>query len=311
MGKCTLCGSKATVNTQDNASRTIYNCQSCGVFVLSDLVAVEAARVGSELAAYFAARKLAGNVEIVLVSFEKAKKDKDYLQLTVEQILHYFPRSFSEKSDLVLKNLSSLSAYGGQEIKVEGLDMCPVFYTRKRAFDALSFVIQSMQKAELLDVNYYGSSFFPCGVIIAPKGWDRLEQIQNGRVKNDTALLHCGSKEDETSDTFRSAAQKSMRECGYRMEMSVAARPGGKIGYELFAQIKNSRFVVCDLTQGGHSAYYLLGMANALAKPHIVTCHSGALKHLEFHAGQANVLSWNNEEDLYLQIFNAVRALVD
>lgn len=310
MAKCILCGAKATRNVQESASRSIYNCQNCGVFVLSDLVVDEAKRNGNKLAAYFTNRKLAGHNEIVLVSFELAKKDKDYLQLTVDQIASQYPTSFTDQMDLVLENLVRLSEYAGAEIKVENLDMAPVFYLKQTNYDALSFVIKSMHKFELIEVNYYGSSFFPCGVIVSPKGWDRVSQIQAGQVNQSSAMVVHSMTDDEIGRMFRKAARKAAKECGYDVVESSTASSENIVNHEMISMAKGSQFVICDLSHSAGAAYYTVGMASALGKNQVLTCHSKARKKLQVDAEQISVLGWSEEEELYLKILNAIRAQI-
>jgi hypothetical protein len=312
MAKCILCNNKATANVQNNASRTIYNCQSCGVFVVSDLVTDEVKQYAGELAAYFTHRKLEGLSEVVLITFEKANKDKDYSQLTVSQILEQHPNSFSRVTDRILENLSALSHYCGEEIKVEGLDMCPVFYAKKQNYDALSFMIKSMQKFDLIEVNYYGSSFFPCGVVVGPKGWERLAEITEGCAMPDCAFLYLSGNEGPLGDSFRSVARKVAREQGYRaVEMGAGDHHfSDRVTLEVLAGVRNARFTVCCLGDAAGSSYYVAGMSRAMGKPTILTCHQSLLKKLKIDPEQLTVLSWTDEKDLYLQIQSAIRALV-
>ena len=310
MGKCILCNAKATVNTQDNASRTIYSCQSCGVFVVSDLVTNQVKRNGNELAAFFTSRKLAGHNEIVLITFDKAIKDKDYVQLTVDQILNQYPKSFTQITDMVLLNLSRMSSYAGEEIKVEGLEMCPVFYVRKQNYDALSFIIKSMQKFELLEVNYYGSSFFPCGVIISPKGWDRISRMEDGKAEQESALIYLPGKGNDYTETFGRVASKAARECGYQVEELGSSGMTDQVDNEMVSMIKSCRFLICGMPNATGGAYYAAAMATALGKTTILTCHQSFLKKLEINTEQIPVLTWKDEHELYLQIRNAIRALV-
>lgn len=310
MGKCILCGVNATVNEQDNASRTIYNCQKCGVFVVSDLIADQVHQHGSELAAYFTSRKLAGINEIVLISFDKAVKDKDYVQLTVEQILSQFPKSFSEMADMILLNLTRMSSFAGEEIQVDGLGMCSLFYVRKANYDALSFVIKSLQKFGLLEVNYHGNTFFPCGVIVSPKGWDRISQLENGQTDQDIALIYLPPKDDDNAAVFRKVAKKAAKECGYQVAEMGGAGSNPLIGHELLAQLKCCRFLICDLTAATGSSHYAVAVAQTLKKATVLTCHHSHMEKLEFDTAQVCVLSWADEKALYLEILNAIRALV-
>lgn len=311
MAKCILCGVKATSNVQDSASRTIYNCPYCGVYVVSDLATADAARYGSELAAYFASRKLAGINEIVLISYDKAKKDRDYLQLTVKQILSHFPATFSGQMDMALQNLSMLTTYEGEEVKIDSLDMAPIFWVRKKSYDALSFLITSLQKFDYIEVNYYDNAFFPCGIIINPKGWSRISALRDGRITQKTALIVPSGNTDERSELFRRVAEKAARVCGYHVTVSNTASSDGKINLETVALIKNSRFLITDLTCAGAAAYYAVGMSASLGRKNILTCHRDERKALQMDAEQFSILSWLDEQQLYLEIQNAIRALVE
>lgn len=310
MSTCILCNGKATTNAQDNASRTIYNCHSCGVFVVSDLAAAQVKKHCNELAAYFTSRKLAGYNEVVLITYDLALKDKDYLQLTVDQILEQLPRTFSQTTDMILVNLARMSSYAGEEIKVEGLDMCPVFYVKKQNYDALSFIIKSMQNSNLIEVNYYSSSFFPCGVIIGPKGWDRLSEMEEGMSGQNLALIFLPSGKSDYAEPFRKSVTKAVRECGYKVVEANSAGIGEKAGYELIAQIKNANFVICGMTHATGVIYYSAGLARAFGKTTILTCHEDLVNQLEVNTQQISVLTWGNEKQLYLQVLSAIRALV-
>lgn len=311
MSKCVLCGEKASVTDQEYASRTIYSCPTCGVFVLSDVVVDSAKEYSNYLAAFFASRKLADNNETVLVSYDKARRDRDYLQLTVDQIVAQFPVSFSEKSQLVLKNLEHLSSYEGEIIRVEGANMCPVFYTRKQSLDALSFVIQSMQKMELLDVTFYSNSFFPCGVTITGKGWDRISLMASEKNLTDRVMVHYYTENEQQQVMYRVAALKALKATGYKMNEGFCSGCRNKIGHELIAQVKNNRFIICDISSPNGAAFYMAGVAKALGRTCILTCHGSKMEDLEVAIDQISVLSWNNEKELELQLINAIHALVD
>lgn len=310
MAKCILCGANATVNTQDNASRTIYNCHNCGVFVVSDLVTHQLKKHRCMLAAYFTNRKLAGFNDTVLISYDKAKRDKDYLQLTVEQLLEQSPKNFTALMDKVLQNLSHLSAYEGAEIKVESLESFPLFYVKQASYEAMSFVIKSMQKMELLEVNYYGNSFFPCGVIIAPKGWDRLARMQSNTAEEKTALLLCSGVVEERADIIQAAAKQAAKESGYCLAEVRTLHASDCVDHELIGLIKQNALLIGDLSNVSAALYYAVGMAQALGKTNVLTCHASEKEDLRVNPQQVSVLLWEDEKDLYLKTLNAIRALM-
>lgn len=308
MGNCFLCESKAIINRQDSASRTIYNCPACGMFVVSDLAEADAQKKANEIAAFLVNRKLSSTNEIVLISFEKASHDKDYLQLTVNEITELFPESFSEQMDRALLNLNYLTSYAGEEVKVEDVRMSPVFCARKSNHDALSFIIKSMQKAGFVEIKFYGGSFFPCGVIVSARGWDRISELKKGNSERDILFAYTACGESERGDQFHKAVRKAARECGFTIQDSMDA--DAKVNFELITHVKSSKIIVCDLTEPACEAYYTAAFARAKNKLCILTCHESAKKKLRLDEQQMSILFWNSPETLHLQVLNAVRAQI-
>lgn len=312
MTDCLTCGSMAVDNRQDNASRAIYSCPNCGTYVVSDIAEAEVKRYSNEVAAFLVARNLTDSSGTVLISFEKAKKDKEYIQLTVDQIVSRFPKDFTEAMEMSLLNLIALSTYGGEEIMIKKLDKAPLFYVRRRNFEALSFMIKSMHKADLVEVNYYESAFFPCGVVVSPKGWDLAKKIRDGgsRKKGGAAFLVLPRREEEArSAALWTAARKSLEDCGMKWVENSAIAPGREVGAALAAEVRQSNLVICDLSEGTEEVYFALGMAVALRKPVIITCHRDEKKNMRLNPGQFPVVLWEGNKDLYLELYNSIRAM--
>lgn len=309
MPACFVCNSKAVITRQDNSSRTIYNCEQCGVYVVSDLAQDQIKKHRHEVSAFLRHRQLAGNSDIVLISYDKAKLDKGYLQMTVSQIVELFPASFSEQMDRALENLALLSAYPGDEIKVESLDDASVFYLRHESLEALSFVIRAMMKESLIEVNYFGSSFFPCGIIVSPAGWDRVAAFAAGsrEPRKDLLLLMGGAGQDLAND-LRGAGQKTAKECGMRLITSDMIALEGMIGNGLEAAVRSAEYILIDLSFSKPESYFAMGYARALGKQLLVTCHENRRKKLEIDPARNGVVFWDEQKLLQLEYFNFIKA---
>jgi hypothetical protein len=70
------------------------------------------------------------------------------------------------------------------------------------------------------------------------------------------------------------------------------------------------KFAVCCLGAATGPTYYVAGMARAMGTPVILTCQKSLIKRSHFDTEQINVLTWEDEKELYLQIQSAIRALV-
>lgn len=312
MAACILCEANAIANKQENASRTIYSCPNCGVYVVSDVVMDDVLEHAYKIASYMMHRKLSGQEHPVLISYNKTKKDKEYLQLTVEQIVSRFPNSFSKRVDMALDNLGKMSQYGGEEIRISSLEQGPWFYIAKPDLEALSYIITSMHKAELIDVTYYNSMFFPCSVVVSPKGWERIEVMERGEngQKNHACLVF-SRLEEPWSVAMRIAARKVLDDCGFDSAESWTVNADNVVDFALITQIKRSSLVICDLTDGSGETYYAAGLARALGKVTILMCNAAEKAKLRVNANHLHVILWKDNRDLYTELYNMIRALTD
>lgn len=308
MGNCLLCASNSIINRQDSASRTIYNCPRCGVFVVSDVAVPDVMVKADEIAAYLMRRKLSNAKDTVLISYEKSKLDKDYLQLTADRIADLFPGSFAEQMDMALQNMALMSGFPGDEVRLDDLKMAPLFYVRKARLEALTFIIKCMQRADLIEVNYYGSAYFPCGVTVSPKGWERIGALQrHGTVRR--MIFSCPPRNgSEMGALFNKTVEKLAEDFGFHLVNNFSERSDAKVTNELTASVKSAAVVVCDLTDHLGGAYYAAGLAAGLRKPCLLTCHVSARKKLQVDESQRSVIFWETQEGLYLELLNAARA---
>jgi len=312
MDNCILCGASAIVNKQESASRTIFSCPKCGVFVISDLAEKEIHEHTDEIMAFLARRKLLQSDDTLLISFEKANIDKDYLQLTVDQIVGVFPKTFAEQTDMVLKNLELLSNSAGDEIKIEDLKSAPLFFLKKPSLDALSHIIKAMRHAELIDVHFYSRSFFPCGVIISAKGRDRLSALNKDAAKRKSLLVFVSKSDKELFNPFLKAVRKAVHECGGRYALHIPhAGAEDKIGNALISGVNAAKAVICDLSEHSGEAYYVAAFAKARNKICLLTCNQSAEKELRINTDELGVIIWEKQDRLYLELLNALKAKLE
>ncbi|MCW5608337.1 MAG: hypothetical protein KIT26_09815 [Nitrosomonas sp.] len=87
-----------------------------------------------------------------------------------------------------------------------------------------------------------------------------------------------------------------------------------KIDDEIIAEIKRSRFVVADFTQGDSGArggvYYEAGFAHGLNMPVIFTCRADALNNVHFDTRQYNHIVWENIDALRNQLAQRISATI-
>jgi nucleoside 2-deoxyribosyltransferase len=87
-----------------------------------------------------------------------------------------------------------------------------------------------------------------------------------------------------------------------------------KIDDAIIAEIRRSKFIVADFTQGADGArggvYFEAGFAMGLGIPVIFACHHDMTKSLHFDTRQYNHIVWSDAEDFKLQLQQRIEARI-
>lgn len=88
----------------------------------------------------------------------------------------------------------------------------------------------------------------------------------------------------------------------------------GKIDDEIIAEIRRSRFLVADATNGDDGArggvYYEAGFAHGLGLPVIFTCRNDMIDKVHFDTRQFNHIVWESPDDLRKQLANRIGSVL-
>ena len=86
----------------------------------------------------------------------------------------------------------------------------------------------------------------------------------------------------------------------------------GKIDDRIIAEIKRSKFIVADFTQGEDGArgsvYFEAGFARGLEIPVFFTCHKNSINDVHFDTRQYNHIVWEKPEDLCKKLADRISA---
>ena len=88
-----------------------------------------------------------------------------------------------------------------------------------------------------------------------------------------------------------------------------------KIDDEIFAEIRRSRFLVADMTQGNDGArggvYFEAGFAQGSGSfQYLYACRKDRIKHLAFDTRQFYHIVWDTPDELRKQLATRIRARV-
>ena len=116
----------------------------------------------------------------------------------------------------------------------------------------------------------------------------------------------------EDMDTaYEEGIASAIRDAGYIPVRIDRKEYVSKIEDEVIAEIRRSKFVIADFTQGGEKArgsvYYEAGFAHGLGLSVIFTCHKDSLGKLDFDTSHYNHIVWDSAEDLREKLRNRIR----
>ena len=120
--------------------------------------------------------------------------------------------------------------------------------------------------------------------------------------------------DESMEDAYEKGIAPAVREAGYEPLRIDQKDHNNKIDDEIIAEIKRSRFLVADFTQGETGArggvYYEAGLAHGLNIQVIFTCREDALDDVHFDTRQYNHITWNTPEELRKSLVQRISATI-
>lgn len=108
---------------------------------------------------------------------------------------------------------------------------------------------------------------------------------------------------------MREAIKKGITEAGYIAILIDEVEHNGFITPELLKHIRDSKFVVVDLSHQNNGAYFEEGYAMGLGKPVIQLCKKNVQLH--FDIAQKNTIIWETEDEIVDRLKNRIKATIE
>lgn len=335
---CPICGyPEAEKHEQYDPMTIFYMCPICGRYEFSETEMIRPSLDKKKLGAFLYykefRRKDDWSVEYRYHTTLSKEKCDEYVaefksgnnthghpvHMDNDIINSWYPRSFAEKVNMILIKLDEIADYIGQEINITKYELYGLMFVERYKSDGKTvFAEEEMNRQAffffnyLIDVGYIKGSSSISGdkvgsITITPEGYKRIDQLQRdtGEGRNVLVAMKFG---DDTRN-LREAIKLGIRDAGYNPILIDEVEHNELITPELLSHIRNSKFVVVDLTHQNNGAYFEEGYAMGLGKPVIQLCQSG--EKLHFDIAQKNTIIWETEEDIPLRLKNRIMATID
>ena len=224
-------------------------------------------------------------------------RSKDPLQAheRADRLLRLIARSSSTVGELVDLNsdlYASVAPYPTNPTFLSAMA-----WSESTAPEEIDYLIKYLaERAWITTSRQYPSGCF----VVTVDGYSRIEE-QATNVDSSQAFIAMWI-EDSMNEAFASGIEPAIAHAGYK-PLRIDMKPDvDKIDDEIIAEIRRSRFMVADFTQGDDGArgavYFEAGFAHGLGIPVIYTCRSDMVDKLHFDTRQYAHIVWNNPEEL-------------
>lgn len=117
-----------------------------------------------------------------------------------------------------------------------------------------------------------GNAFFINPLRLTFSGWSRVDEIKKGKTDTHQAFMAMKFGDPETDALFRDHFKAAVKATGFNLKRLDEEPRAGLIDDRLRVEIRQSRFLIADLSHGNPGAYWEAGYAEGLSKPVIYTC---------------------------------------
>lgn len=322
---CMVCGNKnAKVEQIHDPVSKFISCPVCGMYKISEENSNFKMIDKNKLASFlfykgFKEHTLPGNNERRYYTTIENETNSGGMPIYIDSLMvdSWYPCTLSEKTDKILLKLNDLSEYMGDKIGLDREALYSCFFVdrfnpvngERRSEDELE--TQAMYMFDYLSENGYVQGKILDNnlnnLIITPKGYCRIEEWQRKISKGNDVLV--AMKFGDDTKKLREAIRQGISEAKYNAIFIDEVEHNEFITPELLKHIRDSKFVVVDLTHQNNGAYFEEGYAMGLGKTVIQLCKKSTKLH--FDIAQKNTIIWEREEDIPLRLKNRIDATIE
>lgn len=236
------------------------------------------------------------------------ERDAEPPQITTEKLENlkttipdYSPR---EKQVRLLHNIELKTGYPGQRVVLNYKDDFPLAWAS--GYEEFFYYISSLKDRGLLSADM---AMGQCDVTITADGWDYLEQLER-HIEDRTQVFVAMSFSEDLKPLWEGPISRAIKKAGYKPHRVDAEPHIDRIDAKIISEIKNSRFVVADVTEQKRGVYFEAGFAQGLGLPVLWCVRKDDLDKVHFDTRQYNHIVWETVDDLETQLYDFICAII-
>jgi nucleoside 2-deoxyribosyltransferase len=301
---CPICKlQNQDVREANSGEKLTYKCARCGNFKISHSAELTAKKKNS-------GPKISGWIrnlcELGMDTPEINTKILAEIELSIPD---YNP---SDKQYLFLRNISRKSKYPGDSVSIFPELDYPLAWAS--APEEILFYIRFLVERDLLvwtgdreDSMARGAE--SVSVAVSPYGWKYLDEYEQRAIELSQAYVAM-SFSPSMKAVWEKAIKPAINDAGYKACCVDVEKHRDKINAKIIAEIRNSLFVVAEVTEHQRVVYFEAGYAIGRNLPVIWCVPKDNLKNVHFDTRQYNHVVWETPKELKEKLYDVICAVV-
>lgn len=222
------------------------------------------------------------------------------------------------RADRLLKyvSLSTRSQQLGKFVHYQGIWNEMLAWSESTDQSDVRYLLDYLEKKGWLERDPFGPEIGQnVNWRVSVEGHTRVDELEHEERPQDSSQAFIAIWFHESmTETYENGIEPAVMEVGYEPLRIDRKEHINKIDDEIIAEIRRSRFLVADFTQGDDGArggvYYEAGFAHGLGIPVIFTCRKDAVDTLHFDTNHYNHIVWSTPEELRDSLRNRILAVI-
>ena len=299
--RCSLCG-QSVLRCELDQNRVYHvNCSTCKPYQISDaaMTILDKSRPHPRLSG------------VVRFRFENTGQEALITTDNIQNLESASPdeRDVPAKIRYLLRSLAQQSKHPGEAIRLHGDRDYPICFSANA--DEFHYYLWYLKQAGYADVT---NSDKGAEVVLTPHGWEESNRIPT--LQSETAFVAMSfSRHGKYADLLKRAYEDGIRpaleaDTGYHAVRLDYEQFLGDIVFEIIARIKESRFIVADVTEHKNGVYFEGGYAMGMQLPVVWMCHTSDLAQAHFDTSHLNHIEWEQPSGLRKKLAERILATI-
>ena len=229
---------------------------------------------------------------------------------TLDEVAKGLPNyRVSEKQILFLRAVEHRSTFAGKKVHIVPEFDFPLAWCSER--EEFEYIIRALMGRTLLQLDQFNDpkDSFSLELTVTPMGWTYLDESARPAILSKQAFVAM-SFSPVLQRAWLTGIEPAVSKAGFQPYRVDAAPHIDRIDTKIVSEIKNSRFLIADVTQQRPGVYFEAGFAIGLGLPVFWSVREDDLPNVHFDTRQYNHIVWQNEEQLAEKLYSFMRAIV-